>query len=226
MGEKNLNKDFSNTRRGGVTILREFFSKSYIFLNDGFPYYHPPTHNHHLCWSTRWGGSILGRLVCTCREEPKGDLRDDDNGLWLWWYWWGFWLIFCPLQNFENLKMETFLWLYGFLCLLFLRRLSFNSWPACFFNRITNVNQGLEDGSHTRSSSISVQCENGEVPGTNATTAIITTAPHIITKAILLTMTMTKARKKLTWVKKPPWLEAGAGAQWEELAYRGTCGAL
>ena len=27
MGEKNLNKDFSNTRRGGVTILRKFFSK-------------------------------------------------------------------------------------------------------------------------------------------------------------------------------------------------------
>ena len=37
MGEKNLNKDFSNTRRGGVTILRKFFSKFYIFLNDGFP---------------------------------------------------------------------------------------------------------------------------------------------------------------------------------------------
>ena len=36
MGEKNLNKDFTNTRRGeGVTILRKFF---YIFLNDGFPY--------------------------------------------------------------------------------------------------------------------------------------------------------------------------------------------
>ena len=39
MGETNLNKDFSNTRRGGggVTILRKFFSKFYIFLNDGFP---------------------------------------------------------------------------------------------------------------------------------------------------------------------------------------------
>ena len=37
MGEKNLNKDFPNTRRGGVTILRKFFSKFYIFLNDGFP---------------------------------------------------------------------------------------------------------------------------------------------------------------------------------------------
>ena len=38
MGEKNLNKDFSNTRRGGGdTILRKFFSKTYIFLNDGFP---------------------------------------------------------------------------------------------------------------------------------------------------------------------------------------------
>ena len=38
MGEKNLNKDFSNTRRGGgFTILRKFFSKFYIFLNDGFP---------------------------------------------------------------------------------------------------------------------------------------------------------------------------------------------
>ena len=83
------------------------------------PYYHPPTHNHHLCWSTRWGGSILGRLVCTCREEPKGDLRDDDDGLWLWWYRWRFWLIFCPLQNFENLKMETFLWLYGFIVCYF-----------------------------------------------------------------------------------------------------------
>ena len=39
MGEKNLNKDFSNTRRGGgVTILRKFFSKFLFFLNDGFPY--------------------------------------------------------------------------------------------------------------------------------------------------------------------------------------------
>ena len=38
MGEKNLNKDFTNTRRGGgVTILRKFFSK-FLFLNDGFPY--------------------------------------------------------------------------------------------------------------------------------------------------------------------------------------------
>jgi len=28
-----------------------------------------------------------------------------------------------------------------------------------------------------------------------------------------------------TWVKKQPWLEVGGGSQWEELAYRGTCGA-
>ena len=32
MGEKNLNKDFTNTRRGGgVTILRKFFSKFLFF---------------------------------------------------------------------------------------------------------------------------------------------------------------------------------------------------
>ena len=31
MGEKNLNKDFSNTRGGGVTILRKFFSKFLFF---------------------------------------------------------------------------------------------------------------------------------------------------------------------------------------------------
>ena len=80
---------------------------------------HHHHHQHHLCWSTRWGGSILGRLVCTCREEPKGDLRDDDDGLWLWWYRWRFWLIFWPLQNFENLKMETFLWLYRFIVCYF-----------------------------------------------------------------------------------------------------------
>ena len=39
MGENNLNKDFSNTRRGGggAPFLKKFFSKTYIFLNDGFP---------------------------------------------------------------------------------------------------------------------------------------------------------------------------------------------
>ena len=39
MGEKNLNKDFPNTRRGGggVIILRKFFLKFLYFLNDGFP---------------------------------------------------------------------------------------------------------------------------------------------------------------------------------------------
>ena len=49
-------------------------------------------HLNHLCWTTGWGGSILGRLVCTCREEPKGDLRlyvdfdfDDDDYLTIIW---------------------------------------------------------------------------------------------------------------------------------------------
>ena len=36
---KNLNKDFTNTGRGGgVTILWKFFIKPYYFLKDGFPY--------------------------------------------------------------------------------------------------------------------------------------------------------------------------------------------
>ena len=36
MGEKNLNKDFTNTRRGGSPFC-ESFSQNFFFLNDGFP---------------------------------------------------------------------------------------------------------------------------------------------------------------------------------------------
>ena len=39
MGEKNLNKDFTNTGQGGVTILWKFFIKRKFFLKDGFPKY-------------------------------------------------------------------------------------------------------------------------------------------------------------------------------------------
>ena len=36
---KNLNKDFTNTTRGGgATILGKFFIKFRFFLKDGFPY--------------------------------------------------------------------------------------------------------------------------------------------------------------------------------------------
>ena len=39
MGEKNLNKDFSNTRRGGGPPFWASFSQNpCFFLNDGFPY--------------------------------------------------------------------------------------------------------------------------------------------------------------------------------------------
>ena len=40
MGEKISIRIFQIQDGGGVTILRKFFSKFYIFLNDGFPYFH------------------------------------------------------------------------------------------------------------------------------------------------------------------------------------------
>ena len=61
MGEENLNKDFSNTRRGGgVTILRKFFSKFYIFLHILHFFTHAVGH------SKFWRNSVT---LCECQTN-------------------------------------------------------------------------------------------------------------------------------------------------------------
>ena len=48
---KNLNKDFTNTiRGGGVTILWKFFIKNVFFFNDGFPN-REKLFFHKSCWA-------------------------------------------------------------------------------------------------------------------------------------------------------------------------------
>ena len=64
MGEKNLNKDFTNTRRGGGGghYFEKVFSKFLYFLNDGFPYlqeYGPLCFNENGIQRTRGRSDIV-----------------------------------------------------------------------------------------------------------------------------------------------------------------------
>ena len=52
-----LNKDFTNTIRGGVSILWKFFIKFRFFLNDGFP----KKHKHIKAW-------FANLQSCCCRN--------------------------------------------------------------------------------------------------------------------------------------------------------------